>query len=200
MALTEQEPDFRSVLELARSLREQVDWGFVRRRTAARPSQPPSSRSSSRSASRLPRVGRRLCPAVRLEAVAEPWFARRTVGEALTPCPTAQQRPGSESTTLAGPALPARLRPDASGSSRAGNGACRSSSLRGSVGLQGSLPGRERLETEAGEGLEPSTYGLEADALPTELRPRIGDSSGKPAQPGGFAAFRRWCCPSAQNR
>jgi hypothetical protein len=37
MALTEQEPDFRSVLELARSLREQIDWEFVRSRTAPSP-------------------------------------------------------------------------------------------------------------------------------------------------------------------
>jgi hypothetical protein len=37
MALTEQEPDFRAVLEIARSLREQVDWGFVRRQTASSP-------------------------------------------------------------------------------------------------------------------------------------------------------------------
>ena len=37
MALTEQEPDFRAVLELARSLREQVDWGFVRGRTGGSP-------------------------------------------------------------------------------------------------------------------------------------------------------------------
>jgi hypothetical protein len=37
MALTEQEPDFRSVLELARSLREQIDWEFVRRRTESSP-------------------------------------------------------------------------------------------------------------------------------------------------------------------
>ena len=37
MALTEQEPDFRSVLELARSLREQIDWGFVRARTETSP-------------------------------------------------------------------------------------------------------------------------------------------------------------------
>ena len=37
MALTEQEPDFRAVLEIARSLREQVDWGFVRRQTAPSP-------------------------------------------------------------------------------------------------------------------------------------------------------------------
>jgi hypothetical protein len=33
LSLTEQEPDFGSVLELARSLREQVDWNFVRERT-----------------------------------------------------------------------------------------------------------------------------------------------------------------------
>ena len=37
MALTEQEPDFRSVLELARSLREQIDWDFVRGRTESSP-------------------------------------------------------------------------------------------------------------------------------------------------------------------
>ena len=37
MALTEQEPDFRGVLELARALREQIDWRFVRERTAASP-------------------------------------------------------------------------------------------------------------------------------------------------------------------
>jgi hypothetical protein len=37
MALTEQEPDFRPVLELARSLREQVDWEFVRVRTESSP-------------------------------------------------------------------------------------------------------------------------------------------------------------------
>jgi hypothetical protein len=37
MALTEQEPDFRSVLELSRSLREQIDWEFVKERTAASP-------------------------------------------------------------------------------------------------------------------------------------------------------------------
>jgi Nucleotidyl transferase of unknown function (DUF2204) len=35
LSLTEQEPDFSSVLELARSLREQIDWGFVRERTAS---------------------------------------------------------------------------------------------------------------------------------------------------------------------
>ena len=33
LALSEQEPDFRSVLELARSLREQIDWQFVSART-----------------------------------------------------------------------------------------------------------------------------------------------------------------------
>jgi hypothetical protein len=33
MALNEQEPDLASVLEIARSLREQVDWEFVRART-----------------------------------------------------------------------------------------------------------------------------------------------------------------------
>ena len=37
LSLTEQEPDFTSVLELARSLREQIDWAFVRERTAASP-------------------------------------------------------------------------------------------------------------------------------------------------------------------
>jgi hypothetical protein len=30
LALTEQEPDFGPVLEIARSLREQIDWGIVR--------------------------------------------------------------------------------------------------------------------------------------------------------------------------
>lgn len=33
LALTEQEPDFDSVLEAARAVREQVDWDDVRRRT-----------------------------------------------------------------------------------------------------------------------------------------------------------------------
>jgi predicted nucleotidyltransferase len=33
LAINEQEPDFSSVLELARSLREQVDWSEVRERT-----------------------------------------------------------------------------------------------------------------------------------------------------------------------
>jgi predicted nucleotidyltransferase len=37
LALSEQEPDFSSVLELARSLREQVDWEEVRERTEASP-------------------------------------------------------------------------------------------------------------------------------------------------------------------
>ena len=33
LALTEQEPDFSSVLEMARAVREQVDWDSVRERT-----------------------------------------------------------------------------------------------------------------------------------------------------------------------
>ena len=33
LALTEQEPDFAHELEVARSLREQIDWEEVRRRT-----------------------------------------------------------------------------------------------------------------------------------------------------------------------
>ena len=37
LALNEQGPDLSSVLELARSLREQIDWAFVRDRTAASP-------------------------------------------------------------------------------------------------------------------------------------------------------------------
>jgi predicted nucleotidyltransferase len=37
LALSEQEPDYSSVLELARSLREQVDWDDVRRRTEKSP-------------------------------------------------------------------------------------------------------------------------------------------------------------------
>jgi len=37
LALTEQEPDYSAVLELARSLREQVDWEDVRRRTEDAP-------------------------------------------------------------------------------------------------------------------------------------------------------------------
>ena len=37
LALSEQNPDFSSVLELARSLREQVDWDDVRDRTSGSP-------------------------------------------------------------------------------------------------------------------------------------------------------------------
>ena len=37
LALNEQEPDLSSVLELARSLREQIDWDFVRARTEGSP-------------------------------------------------------------------------------------------------------------------------------------------------------------------
>jgi predicted nucleotidyltransferase len=37
LALTEQDPDYSSVLELARSLREQVDWNDVRERTKESP-------------------------------------------------------------------------------------------------------------------------------------------------------------------
>jgi Uncharacterised nucleotidyltransferase len=37
LALTEQEPNFGPVLELARSLREQIDWDDVRRRTGESP-------------------------------------------------------------------------------------------------------------------------------------------------------------------
>jgi predicted nucleotidyltransferase len=37
LAITEQEPDFSSVLELARALREQIDWENVRQRTDASP-------------------------------------------------------------------------------------------------------------------------------------------------------------------
>ena len=37
MALNEQDPDLSSVLELARSLREQIDWDFVRGHTADSP-------------------------------------------------------------------------------------------------------------------------------------------------------------------
>ena len=37
LALTEQEPDFQSVLELARALREQIDWESVRSRTRDSP-------------------------------------------------------------------------------------------------------------------------------------------------------------------
>ena len=37
LALNEQDPDPTSVLEIARSLREQIDWDFVRARTDASP-------------------------------------------------------------------------------------------------------------------------------------------------------------------
>ena len=37
LALTEQEPHFGSVLEMSRSLREQIDWELVRRRTTGAP-------------------------------------------------------------------------------------------------------------------------------------------------------------------
>jgi hypothetical protein len=37
LALNEQKPDYSSVLELARSLREQVDWEEVRARTRESP-------------------------------------------------------------------------------------------------------------------------------------------------------------------
>jgi hypothetical protein len=37
MAITEQEPDYGAALEWARALREQIDWGDVRRRTEASP-------------------------------------------------------------------------------------------------------------------------------------------------------------------
>lgn len=37
LALTEQEPDFGGCLEIARSLREQIDWDWVRERTSESP-------------------------------------------------------------------------------------------------------------------------------------------------------------------
>jgi hypothetical protein len=37
LAITEQEPDYRAILEVARALREQVDWAEVRERTNASP-------------------------------------------------------------------------------------------------------------------------------------------------------------------
>ena len=37
LAVNEQEPDYGSVLELARALREQIDWDDVRRRTGGSP-------------------------------------------------------------------------------------------------------------------------------------------------------------------
>lgn len=37
LALTEQEPDFRAVLEVARALREQIDWDDVEQRSSSSP-------------------------------------------------------------------------------------------------------------------------------------------------------------------
>lgn len=37
LAITEQEPDYRAILEVARALREQVDWPTVRARTSESP-------------------------------------------------------------------------------------------------------------------------------------------------------------------
>ena len=37
LSISEQEPDFQGVLELARSLREQIDWDDVRARTQGSP-------------------------------------------------------------------------------------------------------------------------------------------------------------------
>jgi hypothetical protein len=37
LAITEQEPDFGQVLQMARALREQVDWDFVREHSSASP-------------------------------------------------------------------------------------------------------------------------------------------------------------------
>ena len=37
LAISEQEPNFQAVLELARALREQIDWEFVRFRSSASP-------------------------------------------------------------------------------------------------------------------------------------------------------------------
>jgi hypothetical protein len=37
LAITEQDPDFGPVLEFARALREQIDWEFVRERSASSP-------------------------------------------------------------------------------------------------------------------------------------------------------------------
>jgi hypothetical protein len=34
LALTEQQPDFQAVLALARALREQIDWDYVRERSS----------------------------------------------------------------------------------------------------------------------------------------------------------------------
>jgi hypothetical protein len=37
LALTEQEPNFGPALEVARALREQIDWDFVRARSSSSP-------------------------------------------------------------------------------------------------------------------------------------------------------------------
>jgi hypothetical protein len=37
LALSEQEPDFRAVLEVARALREQIDWTWVEERSSSSP-------------------------------------------------------------------------------------------------------------------------------------------------------------------
>jgi len=37
LSITEQEPEFGAVLELARALREQIDWDYVRKRTESSP-------------------------------------------------------------------------------------------------------------------------------------------------------------------
>ena len=37
LALTEQEPDFRDVLAIARALRERIDWDFVEKRSSSSP-------------------------------------------------------------------------------------------------------------------------------------------------------------------
>jgi hypothetical protein len=37
LALSEQEPDFTSVLEISRMLREQINWDYVRERTQDSP-------------------------------------------------------------------------------------------------------------------------------------------------------------------
>jgi hypothetical protein len=37
LALTEQEPDYRDVLEIARALREQIDWASLQERTSESP-------------------------------------------------------------------------------------------------------------------------------------------------------------------
>jgi len=37
LAITEQSPDYRAILEIARALREQVDWDQVETRTSSSP-------------------------------------------------------------------------------------------------------------------------------------------------------------------